>query len=186
MRLLDEQYTQTPFYGVKRMTAWLQRQGELVNEKRVRRLLRTMGLMALYPGPKTSQPAPMHRIYPYLLREVPITQPDLVWSTDITYIRLTHGFCYLMAIMDWFSRYVLAWRLSNSLETHFCLEALEEALERRRPVIFNTDQGAQFTSLEFTSRLEQQGVQISMDGRGRALDNVFVERLWRTVKWEMV
>lgn len=186
MRLLDEQYTQTPFYGVKRMTAWLQRQGELVNEKRVRRLLRTMGLMALYPGPKTSQPAPGHRIYPYLLREVPITRPDFVWSTDITYIRLAHGFGYLVAIMDWFSRYVLAWRLSNSLETHFCLEALAEALEQRKPAIFNTDQGAQFTSVDFTSRLEQQGVQISMDGRGRALDNVFVERLWRSVKWEAV
>ncbi len=186
MRLLDEQYTQTPFYGVKRMTAWLQRQGEVVNEKRVRRLLRMMGLMALYPGPKTSQPAPGHRIYPYLLREVAVTRPDFVWSTDITYIRLARGFGYLVAIMDWFSRYVLAWRLSNSLETHFCLEALEEALEHRRPAIFNTDQGAQFTSLEFTSRLERQGVQISLDGRGRALDNVFVERLWRSVKWEEV
>ena len=186
MRLLDEQYTQTPFYGVKRMTAWLQRQGERVNEKRVRRLLRTMGLMALYPGPKTSQPAPAHRIYPYLLRQMPITHPDFVWSTDITYIRLAHGFGYLMAIIDWFSRYVLAWRLSNSLETHFCLEALEEALGQSQPAIFNTDQGAQFTSLEFTSRLEQKGVQISMDGRGRALDNVFVERLWRSVKWEDV
>ena len=186
MRVLDEQYTQTPFYGVKRMTAWLQRHGELVNEKRVRRLLRTMGLMALYPGPKTSQPAPGHRIYPYLLRAVPITRPDFVWSTDITYIRLARGFGYLVAIMDWFSRYVLAWRLSNSLETHFCLEALEEALGQSQPAIFNTDQGAQFTSLEFTSRLEQKGVQISMDGRGRALDNVFVERLWRSVKWEEV
>jgi putative transposase len=179
MRLLDEQYTQTPFYGVKRMTAWLCRQGERVNEKRVRRLLRRMGLMALYPGPNTSQSAPEHRIYPYLLREVPITRPDFVWSTDITYIRLAHGFGYLVAIMDWFSRYVLAWRLSNSLATHFCLEALEEALERRTPSIFNTDQGAQFTSWEFTSRLEQKGVQISMDGRGRALDNVFVERVRR-------
>ncbi len=186
MRLLDAQYTQTPFYGVRRMTAWLQRQGEVVNEKRVRRLLRTMGLLALYPGPKTSQPAPGHRIYPYLLRELAITQPDFVWSTDITYIRLARGFGYLVAIMDWFSRYVLAWRLSNSLETHFCLAALEEALAQRTPAIFNTDQGAQFTSLEFTSRLEQQGVQISMDGRGRALDNVFVERLWRSVKWEEV
>jgi putative transposase len=164
MGLLDEQYTQTPFYGVKRMTVWLQRQGELVNEKRVRRLLRLMGLMALYPGPKTSQPAPGHRIYPYLLRAVPITRSDFVWSTDITYIRLARGFGYLVAIMDWFSRYVLAWRLSNSLETHFCLEALEEALEQRRPAIFNTDQGAQFTSLEFTSRLERQGVQISQHG----------------------
>lgn len=186
MRLLDEQYTQTPFYGVKRMTAWLQRQGEWVNEKRVRRLLRLMGLIALYPGPKTSQPAPGHRIYPYLLRQIAITQPDCVWCSDITYIRLARGFGYLVAIMDWFSRYVLAWRLSNSLETSFCLEALDEALEQSQPAIFNTDQGAQFTSLEFTRRLEQKGVRISMDGRGRALDNVFVERLWRSVKWEEV
>jgi putative transposase len=186
MRLLDEQYTRTPFYGVLRMTAWLQRQGYAVNKKRVRRLLRTMGLMATYPSPKTSLPAPAHRIYPYLLREVAITRPDFVWSTDITYIRLTRGFGYLLAIMDWFSRYVLAWRLSNSLETHFCLEAVDEALALRSPVIFNTDQGAQFTSLEFTSRLEQKRIQISMDGRGRALDNIFVERLWRSVKWEAV
>jgi putative transposase len=138
-----------------------------------------MGLMALYPGVKTSQPLPGHRIYPYLLRAVPITRPDFVWSTDITYIRLAHGFGYLVAIMDWFSRYVLAWRLSNSLEMHFCLEVLEEALGQRKPAIFNTDQGAQCTSLEFTSRLEQHGVRISQDGRGRALDNVFVERVRR-------
>lgn len=186
MRLLDEQYTQTPYYGVLRMTAWLQRQGYAVNEKRVRRLLRTMGLMAIYPGPKTSQPALAHRIYPYLLRGVAITRPNFVWSTDITYIRLAHGFVYLVAIMDWFSRYVLAWRLSNSLETHFCVEALDHALASTAPEIFNTDQGAQFTSLEFTSRLDEKGVRISMDGRGRALDNVFVERLWRSVKWEEV
>jgi putative transposase len=186
MRLLDEQYTRTPYYGVLRMTAWLQRQGYGVNEKRVRRLLRTMGLMALYPGPKTSQPAPSHRIYPYLLRGVAITRPNFVWSTDITYIRWARGFVYLVAIMDWFSRYVLAWRLSNSLETHFCLEALDQALASAAPEVFNTDQGAQFTSLEFTSRLDQKGVRISMDGRGRALDNVFVERLWRSVKWEEV
>jgi putative transposase len=186
MRLLDEQYTRTPFYGVLRMTAWLQRQGYAVNEKRVRRLLRTMRLMAIYPSPKTSRPAPAHRIYPYLLRGVTVTRPNFVWSTDITYIRLAHGFVYLVAIMDWFSRYVLAWRLSNSLETHFCLEALEHALQGATPEIFNTDQGAQFTSLEFTRRLDQRGVRISMDGRGRALDNVFVERLWRSVKWEEV
>jgi putative transposase len=186
MRLLDEQYTRTPFYGVLRMTAWLQRQGYAVNGKRIRRLLRTMGLMAIYPSPKTSQPAPSQRIYPYLLRGVAITQPDFVWSTDITYIRLAHGFVYLVAIMDWFSRYVLAWRLSNSLETHFCVEALEQALASSAPTIFNTDQGAQFTSVEFTSRLDQRGIRISMDGRGRALDNIFVERLWRSVKWEEV
>jgi putative transposase len=186
MRLLDEQYTRTPFYGVLRMTAWLQRQGYAVNEKRVRRLLRTMGLMAIYPRPKTSLPAPSHQVYPYLLRGVAITRPNFVWSTDITYVRLAHGFVYLVAIMDWYSRYVLAWRLSNSLETHFCLEALDQALARTTPQIFNTDQGAQFTSVEFTSRLHQKGVRISMDGRGRALDNVFVERLWRSVKWEQV
>lgn len=186
MRLLDEQYTRTPFYGVLRMTAWLQRQGYAVNEKRVRRLLRTMGLLAIYPGPKTSQPAPSQRTYPYLLRGVAITHPNVVWSTDITYIRLAHGFVYLVAIMDWFSRYVLAWRLSNSLETHFCVEALEQALSSAAPAIFNTDQGAQFTSVEFTSRLDQRGIRISMDGRGRALDNIFVERLWRSVKWEEV
>lgn len=186
MRLLDEQYTRTPFYGVLRMTAWLQRQGYAVNEKRVRRLLRTMRLTAIYPGPKTSLPAPAHRIYPYLLRGVAITRPNFVWSTDITYIRLAHGFVYLVAIMDWFSRYVLAWRLSNSLETHFCVEALEHALAGTVPEIFNSDQGAQFTSLEFTSRLDHRGVRISMDGRGRALDNAFVERLWRSVKWEEV
>ena len=186
MLLLDEQYTRTPFYGVLRMTAWLQRQGYAVNEKRVRRLLRTMGLMAIYPSPKTSQPALSHKIYPYLLRGVAITRPNFVWSTDITYVRLAHGFVYLVAIMDWYSRYVLAWRLSNSLETHFCLEALDQALAGATPHIFNTDQGAQFTSLEFTSRLDQKGVHISMDGRGRALDNVFVERLWRSVKWEEV
>ena len=186
MRLLDEQYTRTPFYGVLRMTAWLQRQGYAVNEKRVRRLLRTMGLMAIYPRPKTSLPAPSHQVYPYLLRGVAITRPNFVWSTDITYVRLAHGFVYLVAIMDWYSRYVLAWRLSNSLETHFCLEALDQALARTTPQIFNTEQGAQFTSVEFTSRLHQKGVRISMDGRGRALDNVFVERLWRSVKWEQV
>jgi putative transposase len=186
MHLLDEQYTRTPFYGVLRMTAWLQRQGYDVNEKRVRRLLRTMGLMAIYPSPKTSQPAPAHRIYPYLLRGVPITRPNFVWSTDITYIRMQHGFVYVVAIMDWYSRYVLSWHLSNSLETHFCTEALDHALADRTPEIFNSDQGAQFTSLEFTSRLLNKGVRISMDGRGRALDNVFVERLWRAVKWEEV
>jgi putative transposase len=186
MRLLDEQYTQTPYYGVLRMTAWLQRQGYVVNEKRIRRLLRTIGLTAIYPGPKTSQPAPSHRIYPYLLRGVAVTRSNFVWSTDITYIRLAHGFVYLVAIMDWYSRYVLAWRLSNSLETHFCVEALEQALQGATPHIFNTDQGAQFTSREFTSRLDQKGIRISMDGRGRAHDNIFVERLWRSVKYEEV
>lgn len=186
MRLLDEQYTKTPFYGVKRMTAWLQREGEEVNEKRIRRLLRTMGLLAIYPGPKTSQPDAEHRMYPYLLRGMAITRPNMVWSTDSTYIRLTHGFVFLVAIIDWYSRYVLAWQLANTLETQFCVETLERALRQGAPTIFNTDQGAQFTSRAFTNRLVERGVRIRMDGRGRALDNVFVERLWRSVKWEHV
>jgi len=187
LRLLDEQYTRTPFYGVRRMTAWLREdQGFAVGPKRVRSLLRQLGLMALYPKPGTSVPHPDHRVYPYLLRGVPIVRPDQVWSTDITYIRLRGGFVYLTAVLDWWSRYVLAWELSNTLDGAFCLAALERALARGTPEVFNTDQGAQFTSLAFTDRLGQAGVQISMDGRGRALDNVFVERLWRTVKYEDV
>lgn len=190
MRLLDEQYTQTPFYGVRRMTEWLrQRQeGHEVNPKRVRRLLRKMGLWAIYPGPSTSKPAPGHRIYPYLLRGVPIQEVNQVWSSDITYIRLHRGFCYLVAVIDWFSRYVLSWEVATTLEASFCLEALDRALSRGsdKPQIFNSDQGVQFTSLEFTARLVAQDINISMDGRGRALDNVFVERLWRSVKQEEV
>jgi len=186
MRLLDEQYTRTPFYGVRRMTAWLQGAGEAVNHKRVARLLRTMGLMAVYPKPRLSQPAPGHRIYPYLLRGVTVARVDQVWSTDITYIRLARGFIYLVAVLDWYSRYVLSWGVSVTLDSSFCLEALDQALAMGRPEVFNTDQGAQFTSLAFTGRLEQAGVRVSMDGRGRALDNVFVERLWRSVKYEDV
>ena len=186
MRRLDEQYLRTPFYGSRRMTAWLQSQGEDVNRKRVRRLLRLMGLEALYPKPRTTVPGAGHKIYPYLLRHLEVTRPDQVWSADITYVPLRSGFLYLMAILDWYSRYVLAWRLSNSLDTDFCLEALDEALVRGRPEIFNTDQGVQFTSQEFTRRLESAAVAISMDGKGRALDNVFVERLWRSVKYEEV
>lgn len=186
MRLLDEQYTQTPYYGVRRMTAWLWSQGYPVNHKRVARLLRTMGLETIYPKPHMSQPHPAYRVYPYLLRGVPITRVNQVWSTDITYIRLHGGFIYLVAVMDWFSRYVLSWAVSITMDVGFCLEALDHALERARPDIFNSDQGAQFTSIEFTGRLESAGVHISMDGRGRALDNVFVERLWRTVKYEEV
>jgi putative transposase len=186
MRLLDEQYTHTPYYGVRRMTAWLRRQGYRVNHKRVARLLRTMGLETIYPKPHTSQGNPTHRVYPYLLRGVPITRVNQVWSTDITYIRLHGGFIYLVAVMDWFSRYVLSWAVSITMDVGFCLEALEYALEVAHPEIFNSDQGAQFTSLEFTGRLVAAGIQISMDGRGRALDNVFVERLWRTVKYEEV
>jgi putative transposase len=186
MRLLDEQYTRTPFYGVRRMTVWLGQQGYAVNPKRVARLLRTMGLETIYPKPQRSQPHPTHRIYPYLLRGVPITRVNQVWSTDITYIRLQGGFVYLVAVMDWFSRYVLSWALSITMDVEFCLEALEQALAVATPDIFNSDQGAQFTSLAFTERLMTAGIRISMDGRGRALDNVFVERLWRTVKYEEV
>jgi putative transposase len=186
LRLLDEQYTRTPFYGVRRMTAVLREQGYGINPKRVRRLLRMLGLWALGPQPGTSRKAPEHRVYPYLLRGVAIERTDHVWSTDITYIRLRGGFAYLAAVMDWHSRYVLSWALSNSLEVGFCVEVLEAALSRGRPEIFNTDQGSQFTSPAFTGRLLASGVRISMDGRGRALDNVFVERLWRSVKYEEV
>ena len=183
---LDELYTAWPFYGTRRMTAYLQQEGHAVHRKRVQRLMREMGLEAIYPKRSLSQPMAGHRIYPYLLRDCTIARPNQVWSTDITYIRLSQGFLYLVAIMDWYSRYVLSWRLSNSLDSRFCLEALEQSLEQAKPEIFNTDQGSQFTSLEFTGRLEQAEIRISMDGRGRALDNVFVERLWRTVKYEEV
>jgi putative transposase len=186
MRLLDEQYTRTPFYGVRRMTEWLHTQGHAVNHKRVARLLRVMGIEAIYPRKRLSQPAPGHQVYPYLLRGVAIERPDQVWSTDITYIRLRRGFAYLVAVLDWYSRYVLSWELSATLETGFCLAALERALGAGAPEIFNTDQGSQFTSADFTGRLQAAGIAISMDGRGRALDNVFVKRLWRTVKYEEV
>lgn len=186
MRLLDEQYTRCPFYGVRRMTAWLQQRGYVVNEKRVRRLLRKMGLLAVYPKPRLSQPTPGAQVYPYLLREVAITRVNQVWSTDITYVRLLTGFIYLVAIIDWYSRYVLAWEVSNTLESSFCVAALDRALLVAQPEIFNSDQGAQFTSQGFTGTLLAYGIQISMDGRGRALDNIFVERLWRSVKYEEV
>jgi putative transposase len=186
MNLLDEQYTRTPFYGVERMTAWLRQQGQEINQKRVRRLLRKMGLEAIYPKPRLSQPGVGGQIYPYLLRGVAIKQVDQVWSTDITYVRLVGGFIYLMAILDWYSRYVLEWEISVTLDASFCLAALERALLGGQPVIFNTDQGSQFTSQRFTGTLLGAGIQISMDGRGRALDNIFVERLWRSVKYEDV
>jgi putative transposase len=186
MHLLDKQYTDTPYYGVRRMTAWLRSQGYAVNHKRVARLLWTMGLETIYPKPRMSEPHPGHRVYPYLLRGVPIIRVNQVWSTDITYIRLHGGFIYLVAVMDWFSRYVLSWAVSITMDVSFCLEALDQALAMARPEIFNSDQGAQFTSIDFTGRLASAGIQISMDGRGRALDNVFVERLWRTVKYEEV
>jgi len=181
LRRLDEQYTRTPFYGIRRMTVWLRSQHYEVNHKRVSRLLRLMGLEALYPKPHLSEPHPGHKIYPYLLRGLKIERVNQVWSTDITYIRLRQGFIYLTAIIDWYSRYVIAWQISNTLELDFCLETLERALVSGPPEIFNTDQGVQYTSTTFTSRLEAAGVRISMDGRGRALDNIFVERLWRSV-----
>jgi putative transposase len=182
MRLIDEQYLRTPYYGSRRMTAWLRSQGHAVNRKRVQRLMGQMGLEALYPRQRSRRNGREHRIYPYLLREVVIERPNQVWSTDITYIPMSRGFMYLVAILDWYSRYVVAWELSNTLATDFCLAALESALEQATPPIFNTDQGVQFTSRIFTERVERAGIAISMDGRGRALDNVFVERLWRTVK----
>jgi len=184
MRLIDKQYLTTPFYGSRRMAAWLQAEGHLANRKRVQRLMRLMGLEGLAPRRSTSQPAKGHRVFPYLLRNVEITHPDHVWSVDITYIPLRSGFMYLVAIIDWYSRYVLAWRLSNRLDSSFCLEALDEALKGGKPKIFNSDQGSQFTSVDFTSRLLDRAVAISMDGRGRALDNVFIERLWRSLKYE--
>jgi len=186
MRLLDEQYTRTPFYGSRRLSAWLQTQGYAVNRKRVQRLLGIMGLEAIYPKPKTSLAHAGHAVYPYLLRNVTIERVNQVWSTDITYIRLRGGFIYLVAILDWFSRYVLAWQVSITMEADFCVETLEQALGQARPEIFNSDQGSQFTSAQFTGRLAAAGVQISMDGQGRCLDNIFVERLWRSVKYEEV
>ena len=186
MRLLDKQYTKAPFYGVARMTEWLKSEGNAVNPKRMRRLLRTMGLEAIYPKRRLSVPGKGHRVYPYLLRNVAITEVDQVWSADITYIRMRRGFVYLMAILDWHSRFVVAWELSLTLETEFCLRALERALRGSQPGIFNTDQGCQFTSETFTGHLESSGIRISMDGRGRVFDNIFVERLWRTVKYEEV
>ena len=186
MRLLDAQYTATPFYGIRRMTAWLRAQGYPVNHKRVARLMQQMGIEALYTKPKLSQAAAEHTIYPYLLRGVQVERVNQVWSTAIPYVRLHQGFVSLVAVMDWFSRYVLSWALSVTMDVHFCVEALENALQGGQPAIFNTDQGAQCTSRAFTERLKQDGVQMSMDGRGRALDNVFVERLWRSVKYEEV
>jgi putative transposase len=187
MRRLDEQYTATPFYGVERMTACLRRQGFRLGHNRVRRLLRLMGLEALYPKPRLSVPGGSeHRLYPYLLRGLRIERPNQVWSADITYIRLSQGFVYLVAILDWFSRYVLSWLLSITLEAWFCVQALREALRTARPEICNTDQGSQFTSGDWLQELTQAGVAISMDGRGRVFDNIFTERLWRSVKYEEV
>ena len=187
MRLIDEQFLETPFYGSRQMTRWLRRQGYTVGRKRVRRLMRLLGIQAVFQRPRTSQPHPEHKIYPYLLRDLEITRPNHVWCSDVTYIPLKRGFLYLVSVMDWSSRKVLSWRLSNTLEASFCVEALEEALERYgAPEIFNTDQGSQFTSLDFTSALTNAGIKISMDGKGRWMDNVFIERLWRSLKYECV
>ena len=181
MREIDRQYLATPFYGSRRMKVWLERQGILVSRKRVQRLMRVMGLRAIYRRPRTSRPAPGVRVYPYLLGKAEITRPNQAWAADITYLPMARGFLYLVAVMDWHSRYVVAWRLSNTLEASFCAEALSEALERGRPEVFNTDQGSQFTSQEFTQVLQDRGVKISMDGKGRYADNIFVERLWKGV-----
>lgn len=186
MALIDRQYLKTPFYGSRRMAAWLKAQGHKVNRKRVQRLMRLMGIEAIYRRPNTSKPTPGHRLYPYLLRGVEVSRLNQVWAADITYIPMARGFMYLVAVMDWYSRYVLSWRLSNTLDVHFCLDALEEALSKGRPEIFNTDQGSQFTSEAFTDLLASHSIQISMDGKGRCTDNVFVERLWRSIKYEEV
>ena len=187
MRLIDEQWLKTPFYGSRRMVRRLARQGYCVSRKRVRRLMRKMGLGAVYPRPRTSKPHPEHQTYPYLLRGMVIDRPNQVWAADITYIPMRRGFMYLVAVMDWYSRRVLSWRLSNTLEADLCVAALEEALQKHgTPDIFNTDQGTQFTSLEFTGLLKEHGVRISMDGRGRWMDNIFIERLWWSLKYECV
>jgi putative transposase len=187
MRLIDEQYLKTPFYGSRRMTDWLAKQGWSINRKRVQRLMRLMGLEGLAPGPSTSRPHPEHVVYPYLLKGIKIERANQVWATDITYIPMAQGFMYLVAIMDWFSRYVLTFRLSNTLDVTFCVDALEDALGRYgTPEIFNSDQGSHFTSKDFTGMLKAKAVNISMDGKGRCRDNIFIERLWRSLKYEEV
>jgi putative transposase len=186
MKLIDRQYLVTPFYGARRMVAWLKSQHYVVNRKRIRRLMRLMGLKAIYRRPRTSVPATGHKVYPYLLNGLQITRPNQVWAADVTYIPMARGFMYLVVIMDWYSRYVLSWRLSNTLEADFCVDTLEEALRKGRPDIFNSDQGSQFTSQEFIQVLERHNIRISMDGSGSYTDNLFIERLWRTVKYEEV
>jgi len=186
MRLIDEQYTRRPIYGSRRLVAWLRGQGHGVNRKRVARLMEVMGIQAIYPKPQLSQPGEGHKIYPYLLEGVEVTRVNQVWSTDITYIRMDGGFVYLVAVMDWFSRFVLSWALSVTMEVGFCMEALQRAFRRGRPEIFNSDQGSQFTSDQFTGALQARGIAVSMDGRGRCFDNIFIERLWRSLKYEEV
>ena len=186
MKLIDRQYLATPFYGVRKIAACQKNKDYLVNRKRVRRLMRLMGLKAIYRRPRTSKPGKGHKIYPYLLGGMKITRPNQVWAADITYIPMAKGFFYLVAIIDWYSRYVLSWRLSNTLDAGFCVDALEEAIRKDKPEIFNTDQGSQFTSEDFTAILKSRGIRISMDGKGSYNDNLFIERLWRTVKYEEV
>ncbi len=186
MKLIDCQYMVTPFYGTRKMAIWLKSKRYSVSRKHVRRLMQLMGLKAIYRHPRTSPPGPGNKVYPYLLDGMKITRPNQVWCADITYIPMAHGFLYLVVIMDWYSRYVLAWRLSNTLDADFCMEALEEALKKGKPDVFNTDQGSQFTGKTFTGLLEKHGIQISMDGKGSYRDNLFIERLWRTVKYEEV
>jgi putative transposase len=186
MKLIDRQYLATPFYGARKIAVWLESKGYAVNRKRVRRLMQIMGLKAIYRRPRTSQPGPGHKIYPYLLSDIQVTHPNQVWAADITYIPMARGFLYLVAIIDLYSRYVLSWRLSNTINADFCTEALAEALRHGKPEIFNTDQGVQFTSEAFISLLEKHGVRISMDGKGSYNDNLFIERLWRTVKYEEI
>jgi putative transposase len=186
MRMIDEEYMRHPFKGQRQMVSYLDRQGIHVNRKRIKRLMKNMGLEAIAPKPKTTIPSRENKVYPYLLRGLEIAKPDQVWCSDITYVPVRYGFLYLCAVMDWHSRFVLSWKLSNSMDTSLVIETLDEALEKGRPEIFNTDQGSQFTSREFTSKLTEAAIEISMDGRGRATDNVFIERLWRTVKYEEI
>jgi putative transposase len=186
MRLIDEEYTRHPFLGSRRIREWLCGRGYQVGRNRVHRLMQLMGIEAVYPKPKLSQPGEAHKVYPYLLNGVEVTRVNQVWSTDITYIRMAGGFVYLVAVMDWYSRYVLSWALSVTMEMDFCVAALKQALRRGRPEIFNTDQGSQFTSPKFSGELETRGIAVSMDGRGRCFDNIFIERLWRSLKYEEV
>lgn len=187
LRLIDQQYLETPFYGSRKMTVFLQQQGYQINRKRTQRLMRQLGVEAVYPKPNLSQPHPEHQVYPYLLRDLAVTTPNQVWCTDITYLPVFKGHFYLVAIMDWYSRKVLTWRISNTMDVGFCLEALEQALsDYSKPIIFNSDQGSQFTAHAFTGCLKAAGIQISMDGRGRCHDNIFIERLWRSIKYELI
>lgn len=187
MRLIDEEYTRHPFYGSRKLRVYLKRQGYMVNRKRVQRLMRKMGIQSIAPKPNTSVPRRDHKIYPYLLNGMDINRPNMVWCSDITYIRLSGGFVYLTAVMDWHSRYVLSWEISVTMDDDFCVNALDSAIRRYgRPDIFNTDQGAQYTGKHFTGVLQEHGIRISMDGKGRAMDNIFIERLWRSVKYEKI